>query len=432
MLLAPGLAAAGPPDTRESFPVQSWAIHAQATVVDQGHLALTAPYAGANSLAAVASGRETVDVTLFAGARPWTGAEVWLNPEIDQGFGLSNTLGVAGFPSGEAYKVGKATPYVRLQRAFLRQTIDLGGQSDRLNPDLNQLGGRQAPNRLVLTAGKFSVTDIFDGNVYAHDTKHDFLNWGVIDAGSFDYAADAWGYTVGLAVEWYQGPWTLRAGAFDLSDVPNSAHLDGGFGQFQLIGEIERRYAVAGQPGSIRATGFLTRGRMGRYADAIALSQATGAAPDTALVRRYRSRGGLSLTWQQQITASLGIFARAGLAGGSAEAYEFTDIDRTVSGGFALKGSAWRRPADTFGLALEANGASRLHQLYLAQGGLGILVGDGQLPHPGAEGVLETYYDVPIGRFVHVAADYQFVNNPAYNRDRGPVSIFAARLHAQF
>ncbi len=411
---------------------QAWAIHAQATVVDQAHLAFAAPYAGANSLASKAEGRETLDITLFAGLRPWRGAEVWLNPEIDQGFGLSNTLGVAGFPSGEAYKVGKAAPYVRLQRAFFRQTVDLGGPDTPVDPDLNQLGGRQARDRLVVTAGKFAVTDVFDANAYAHDPKHDFLNWGVIDAGTFDYAADAWGYSAGVAVEWYRGPWTLRSGVFDLSNVPNSAQLDPNFSQFQMVEEIERRFTLAGQPGSLKATAFVTRGRMGLYADALALAAQTGTAPDVARVRRYRGRSGVSLNLQQQVTEDLGVFLRAGVAGGGAEPYEFADIDRTVSGGLSLKGRPWGRNGDTFGLAAELNGVSRAHQNYLAAGGLGILVGDGRLPHPGGEGVIETNYDIPLGRLLHFAVDYQLVANPAYNRDRGPVSIFAGRLHAQF
>ena len=411
---------------------QVWAVHAQATVVDQGHPAFAAPYAGADSLPNQAQGRETLDITLFAGARPWRGAELWLNPEIDQGFGLGDTLGAAGFPSGEAYKVGRATPYLRLQRAFLRQTIDLGGTATAIDPDLNQLGARHREDRLVITIGKFGVTDIFDANAYAHDPKHDFLNWGVIDAGTFDYAADAWGYSEGLAVEWYKGLWTLRSGLFDLSDVPNSARLDPHFGQFQWIEEIERRFTLRGQPGSVKATAFLTRGRMGLYADALALGAVTATAPDVSKVRRYRSRSGLSLDLQQQATADLGVFLRGGLAGGAAEPYEFADIDRTISGGVSLKGRPWGRPGDTFGLSAELNGISRLHQAYLAAGGLGILIGDGRLPHPGTEGIVETYYDIPLGRFLHFAADYQFIDNPAYNRDRGPVSIFAGRLHAQF
>ena len=409
-----------------------FAIHGQTTVVEQAHDAFRSPYEGANSLSSYAIGRETFDATLFGGVRPWKGGELWINPEIDQGFGLSDTLGLAGFPSGEAYKVGKAEPYFRLQRLFFRQTFDLSGKLEPVDAAANQVGGPRAENYVAVTVGKFSVTDVFDQNDLAHDPRHDVLNWALLDAGTFDYAADAWGYTVGAAVEWRQGDWSFRSGAFDLSNVPNSETLDPNFGQFQLIEEAERRFAVAGHAGSLKVTGFLTRGRMGLYADAIALGKATDSAPSTALVRRYRSRTGVSLNLQQQLSETVAVFARAGLAGGGAEPYEFADIDRTVSGGVSLNGARWGRHDDTVALAGVVDAISDEHRRYLAAGGLGILIGDGRLPHYGTEDILETYYDVGLTKIVHAALDFQLVNNPAYNRDRGPVAIGALRVHAQF
>ena len=411
---------------------QDFAVHGQVTVIDQGNLAFRSPYAGINSLPGKAEGRETADVSLDIGQRLWRGAEFWVEPEFDQGFGLHDTTGVAGFPNGEGAKVGRDIFYLRVPRLFLRQTIDLGGDVSKVDADLNQLGGTQSANRLVLTIGKFSVTDVFDTNPYAHDPKHDFLNWAAIDAGSFDYAADAWGYTIGAAVEWYQGPWTLRAGLFDLSQVPNGEKLDPGLHQFQIIGEGERRYAIAGKDGAIKVTGFLSRGRMARFEDAIALGEALGPAPDVALVRRYRSRVGVDVNLQQKLADDLGLFARAGWAQGDVEPYEFADIDRTVSAGLSLSGKRWGRPDDTFAIAGIVNGISKIHQAYLADGGLGILVGDGRLPHPGTENIIETYYSIALAKFLNLSVDYQFVDHPAYNTDRGPVSIFAARLHAQF
>ena len=171
---------------------------------------------------------------------------------------------------------------------------------------------------------------------------------------------------------------------------------------------------------------------MASYADAIALGLATGAPADVALVREYRGRGGISFDLQQELTKDLGFFARGGLAGGNTEPYEFSDIDRTLSAGLSLSGKAWGRTRDTLALAGVLNGISSAHQQYFANGGLGILIGDGQLTHYGPEGILETYYDIGVTKGVHVAVDYQFVNNPGYNRDRGPVSILAARIHAQF
>jgi high affinity Mn2+ porin len=415
----------------QSMPDERFAIHGQLTYVEQETGSFKAPYSGPNSLSP-GRGRETVDATLYIGARLWSGAEVWISPEIDQGFGLNNTLGVAGFPSGEAYRVGKNQPYLRLPRAFVRQTVNLDETTEAVEAAAGQLGGTRSADRWVFTVGKFGVTDIFDTNRYAHDPRGDFLNWSAVDSGSFDYAADAWGFTVGVAVERYQGSWTLRAGVFDLSDIPNSAHLEPGFHEFQIVAEIEKRYELFGQPGRVLVTGFDSRGRMGLLDEAVRLAAVTGRTPDTADVRHYRSRLGVSLDVEQPLSADLGVFARVGKAAGNVEAYEFTDIDRSIEVGASIKGLRWLRPEDTIGVAAIDNGISAARERYLNAGGLGLLVGDGRLPHPGAEQIVETYYDVAVRSWAHLSLDYQWVKNPGYNADRGPVSIVAVRLHAQF
>ncbi len=409
---------------------QRFAVHVQATYGRQWTGGFPAPYAGTNSLSP-SSSSATTDVTLFLGARLWRGAEIWLTPEIDQGFGLDDTVGVAGFPSGLAYKVGAHAPYLRLQRAFVRQTINSGGASETLEGLAQQLAGTHSRDRWVITLGKFSITDVFDTNQYAHDPRVDFLNWAILDTGSFDYAADAWGYTVGIAVERYIGAWTFRAGAFDMSAVPNSKALEPGFHEFQLDGELEWRYQFLGQTGRVLVTGFESRARMALLQDAIDLALATGTTPDPAAVRHYRSRLGIGVSLEQPIASDLGVFLRAGSASANVEAYEFTDIDRTISLGASLRGTRWQRPADTLGVALVDNRISALREQYLNLGGLGILVGDGKLPHPGPEQILETYYSVAALSWLHVAIDYQWVKNPAYNRDRGPASILGLRVHAQ-
>ena len=406
-------------------------IHGQSTFVNQYAPGFHDPYRGTNSFIPH-TGRETWDATLYLGARLWPGAEFWINPEIDQGFGLSKTLGVAGYPSGEAYKVGNNFPYARVPRTFIRQTIGLSGETEEVASDLNQLAGSRLSNRLVITAGKFGVTDIFDTNKYAHDPRNDFLNWAIVDTGTFDYAADAWGFTYGTALEWYQNNWTLRAGVFDLSIEPNSTQLDPGFQQFQLDFEIERRHKLWGQPGKLALTGYLSRGRMGRYHDAVQLAATTGAPADIAAVRHYNSRGGISLNLEQQILSDLGLFARGGLATGDIEPYEFTDVDRTIAAGLSMAGTRWGRPDDTVAVAGVINGITSAHQDFLNAGGLGILIGDGKLPHPGAEYIVEAYYKIKIWPGVFGTVDLQHVNDPAYNRDRGPVWIPGFRLHAEF
>jgi high affinity Mn2+ porin len=407
-----------------------FAFHAQATYLNQYSAPFTAPYKGTNSLASNI-GRETTDITLYAGVRLWQGAEAWVNPELDQGFGLSGSVGAAGFPSGEAYKVGADYPYTRLHRAFLRQTIDLGGETQKVDAGFNQFSGTQTSDRLVFTIGKVGAVDIFDTNRYAHDPRSDFMNWSLVDTGTFDYAADAWGYSVGAAAEWYQGPWTLRGGLFDLSITPNATHLDPTFGQFQWVGEIERRYSIWDQPGKVAVTGFLSRGRMGSFQDAIELAALTGGPADIAAVRQYQSRGGISMNLEQQLLPNVGFFARAGFADGTKEPFDFTDIDRTVAAGFSVSGKQWGRDDDTFGIAGVVNGITNVHQAFLNAGGLGILVGDGMLPHPGNEGILETYYSFQV-LTSKVTLDYQLIVNPAYNRDRGPVSVLGARVHMQY
>lgn len=418
------------PDDAEAAP-QRFAIHGQITYVEQESGGFRAPYAGPNSLAP-RSGAETVDATLFLGARLWSGAEFWLNPEIDQGFGLSNTLGVAGFPSGAAYKVGKSKPYFRLPRAFVRQTVDTGEATETVDASANQLAGSRSPDRWVLTVGKFGVTDVFDTNQYAHDPRADFLNWAAVDAGTFDYAADAWGFTIGAALEWYHEDWTLRAGLFDLSSVPNSEHLEPGGHEYQTIGEIERRYTLGGRAGRSLVTVYQSYGRMALLDDAVRAAQQSGLAVDPAAVREYRTRTGISLSLEQAVNEDVGLFARLGSGSGNVEAYEFTDIDRALELGTSVKGSRWSRAQDTVGLVLLNNRISATRQRYLDAGGLGILVGDGKLPHPGPEQVVETYYNAAVLRGVTVTLDYQWVNNPGYNRDRGPASIVALRVHAQF
>jgi high affinity Mn2+ porin len=419
-------------DKDQSSAPETWAIHGQATFVDQYHPAFRSPYRGPNSLDPGSRGNETADITLFAGVSPWAGGEAWANVEMDQGFGLSGTFGVAAFPSAEAYKVGSAEPYGRLHRLFFRQTFDLGGETQAVEGAANQLAGSRTSDNLIITVGKFSVTDIFDNNSYAHDPKGDFLNWVVVDAGAYDYAADAWAYTYGGAAEWSFGNWTLRGGLFDMSRLPNSTELETGFGQFELVSELERRISAFGHDGKIKLLGWVNRGRMGAYTDAVALARATGTTPDVALVRHYRSRPGASLNLEQGLTDDLGFFLRASSEDGSKESFEFTDINQSLSTGLSLKGTSWERKDDTVGLAFEVAAVSQDARAYFAAGGLGVLVGDGRLPHYGNEVVLETYYDAQLIKGVNAALDYQFIANPGYNPDRGPVSVFGFRLHGEF
>jgi high affinity Mn2+ porin len=430
---APALAQETPPPdvSGSAKPVtpETWTLHVQATDILQHYGAFHSPFQGPNSLPPQATWGNTVDATLYAGVRPWAGAEVWLNLEGYQGYAPGNTLGVAGYINGDGAKVGHAHAYGRIARLFIRQTIDLGGGADDQAADLNELAQHRSKDRLVITAGKLNVTDIFDANKYAHDPRSDFLNWSMIAAGSFDYAADAWGYTYGAAAEWYAGDWTWRGGVFDLSILPNNAVLTSDFHQFQLVGEAERRTSWNGHPGAIRLTAFLTRGNMARYDDATALAHATGQPADVALVRRYRSRPGVHLGFEQEVADGVGVFGRLGWSDGTYESYEYTDIDQTAQAGLSLSGARWGRKNDTLGAAVVVNKLSSAGERYLDAGGLGILVGDGRLPHPGQEEIVEAFYSVQLSRNLHLSFDDQYIAHPAYNRDRGPVNVVGLRLH---
>ena len=422
----------GPAKADDAIP-ESWAAHAQSTFVAQYHPGFRSPFRGPNSLNPHEEARESFDITLYGGVRLWQGAEAWLNPELNQGFGLSNSLGVAGFTNGDTTRVGAANPYPRIPRVFLRQTFDLGGEAEKVEADLNRLAGNQTKDRVVITIGKFSVGDIFDTNQYAHDPRNDFLNWSIISAGSFDYAADAWGYTYGAAAEWYQNWWTVRTGVFNLSRVPNGEALDTQlFDQYQIDQELEERHTIFDQPGKFKVLGFLSHGRMGSYEEATIIALRTGLPADITAVRRGHNKAGVSINLEQQISEDLGFFGRAGWSQGRFEAFEFTDINKTASFGLSLAGNRWNRPDDKVGLAVAINDTSSAAKRFFAAGGLGLLVGDGRLIHAGTENIVETYYNVGAFKKVNFTLDYQFIVNPAYNRDRGPVSVFGFRAHAEF
>jgi len=425
---APSSASSAEPDA--TVPEQ-WAVHGQLTNITQAHSVFNSPYSGPNSLNPNGPTEETTDITLFAGTRLWHGAEIWVNPEIDQGFGFGNTVGMAGFPNGGAYKVGANTAYFRIPRAFIRQVIAPGGSGEQVEGAANQLAGSRAADNLTITVGKFAVPDIFDTNSYAHDPRADFLNWTAIEGGAFDYAADSWGYTYGAAAEWTRSWWTLRAGVFQLSAVPNGKVTGVRFNENSAIVEGEARYQWRGHPGKIKLLAYEDHGAMGSYRDALQLAQQTASTPDVSQVRQVATKPGAAINLEQELMAGLGAFARYSQDDGSKEAYEFTDINRSLSAGLSLKGERWGREQDTVGVALVANRISGAAQAYFAAGGMGVLVGDGRLNYAPEE-ILEAYYALHPNAHLAVTFDFQHANNPAYNQDRGPVSIYGIRVHGEF
>lgn len=409
-----------------------WNVHGQTTLITQGYPSFRAPYQGANSLPGAGRTRETWTVGAFLGWRLWEGAEFYFNPELAQGFGIGGTLGLAGFSNGEAQKGGAEYPKFRAQRYFFRQTFGLGGEQEDVADAANQLAGKRDIDRVTVTVGRFAVGDYFDGNSYAKDPRADFLNWALWASAAYDFPADLPGFTRGAVVELNRKDWAIRVGAFQVPSQPNSDVLT--FKGGGAVVEFEERHTILSQPGKLRVGVFANRGNTGNYRDALGISAANpGLDINDIMVgdRRERSKYGFYLNAEQQIVTDIGVFARASWNDGRNEILSFTDIDRSVSGGLSVKGSYWGRPGDTIGLGGAVNGLSGAHRDFLAVGGKGLLIGDGLLNYRN-ERILETYYAFALDKSLTFTADYQLIANPAYNADRGPVSIFSGRLHGEF
>ena len=410
----------------------SWNVHGQLTFIEQGYPAFRSPYQGPNSLTGANQIQNTTSATAFLGYRPWDGTEIYVNPELMQGFGLDNTLGVAGFPNGEAQKSNFPIPRIDIARVFVRQTFGLGGEQETIEDGPNQLAGKQDISRITVTAGRFSVLDIFDGNTYSHDPRVDFLSWNMYCCGSYDLTMDKIGYTWGAAVELNQKSWTIRGGYFLVPIVSNNNNYDTQiFERGEYIGELELRYSLFSQAGKLRLMGWMNIANMGSYAEALALPVTTPNYPSITQTRQVRTNYGFVANVEQAITSELGIFARASWRPGLVEIIGWTDCDESLSFGTVLKGTAWGRPDDKIGVGGVVEGLSPIARAYFAAGGLGILIGDGQLNYR-PEQIVEVYYAYNLNKSVTLTFDYQFVKNPGYNADRGPVSIFSGRLHAQF
>jgi high affinity Mn2+ porin len=410
----------------------SWNVHGQLTFIEQGYPAFRSPYQGANSLAGSGQIQNTTSATAFVGYRPWDGTEIYIDPELMQGFGLSNTLGVAGFPNGEAQKSNFPMPRLDIARAFVRQTFGLGGEQEAVEDGPNQLAGKRDISRITVTAGRFSVIDIFDGNAYSHDPRLDFINWNMYCCGSYDLTMDKISYTWGASAELNQKSWAIRAGYFLVPDISNSNNFDTHFfGHGEYIGELELRYSLFAQPGKLRLMGWANIANAGSYADALAMPVTTSNYPDITQTRQARTNYGFVANMEQAITRDLGVFSRASWSPGHFEIIGWTDCDESLSFGGVLKGNAWGRPDDRIGVAGVVQGLSPIARAYFAAGGLGILIGDGQLNYR-PEQILEAYYAYSLNRWATLTFDYQFIDNPGYNADRGSVSVFSGRLHAQF
>ncbi|WP_448701203.1 carbohydrate porin [Mucilaginibacter sp. AW1-3] len=414
---------------------EKWSQHFQLTVVDQSHNSFKAPYSGDNSLNPASEEALSITTTLYFGRKLWKNASVYFNPEVSGGSGLSEARGVAGFPNGETFRIGSPAPAVYLARLFYRQYIPLSNSRDLADADANQLREYVPRERIVITAGKFALSDIFDNNQYSHDPRSQFLNWALMSNGGWDYPANTRGYTDGLVVEYIKQGWALRVAGTLVPTYANGPDFD--YNYFKANGstiEFTKDLNINNHKGVIRLLAYRNTSKAPAYREVIDnYNNKTDVSLDVINGKNYGGvKYGFCLNGEQELSKNLGMFLRAGWNDGKTATWVFTEIDQTAGIGFSYKGTAWHRPDDIFGIAADVNGLSQDHRDFLAVGGYGFIIGDGKLPNYKPENIFETYYSAQINKNLFLSVDYQFVANPAYNADRGPVNFFAIRAHVEF
>ena len=415
----------------DTLKLKKFNFHFQQTVITQTKLKFNAPYSGDNSLINKHETASSLTTTLYAGARLWKGAEMYFNPEMSGGAGLSKTLGVAGFPNGETFRVGSAEPAIYIARAYLTHTFGWGSQADTVSDEANQLAGIHSKKYFSITAGKFGLADFFDNNSFSHDPRSQFMNWSLMSNGAWDYPANTRGYVFGFVFELGQPLWTLRLASTMVTNTANGAVWDAKINKAHAFTlEYEKRFIVKGNAGTLRVLAFNNTAKMGSYKAAVATNTVS---PDIESTRAYgRNKYGYGVNLEQNINKRLGVFAKASYNDGKTETWAFTEIDHSISFGGVLNGDSWKQKDASLGMAMVFNGISTPHKTYLSQGGYGFLIGDGKLNY-GTEFITEIFYKSNIyQKKFWLTPDYQFIVNPAYNRDRGPVHVFSIRAHAEF
>ena len=414
----------------DSLKTENFSIHAQTTIINQNKTSFSAKYLGVNSLTTAAESQTSLTSTLYLGARLWSGAHAFLNPEIAGGSGLSGALGIASATNGETFRIGDPAPKMYIARLFFTQIFSLTQASTNQAGDLNQLAGRMPTKYISVTLGKISISDFFDDNKFSHDPRSQFMSWGLMSNGAWDYPANTRGYTPSVVLEYVTPSDEIRYAFSLVPTVANGGDMDWNIskaGSNTL--EYTHRYKISNQDGAIRLLGFFTNAHMGNYREAVALNPSN---PNIHSVEKYgNTKYGFGINAEQNITKELGCFFRASWNDGNNETWAFTEIDRSLSAGLSLTGESWKRKNDNVGLAYVVSGISNAHQSYLKAGGNGFILGDGHLNYT-PEHLTELYYSFQLNQNIYFSANYQLVFNPGYNADRqGPVNVFSGRLHIQ-
>jgi hypothetical protein len=442
---------------------EAWNVYGQFTYISTAKLPFYAPYTNYDtnnglpySLVPDQERSFTGTFTLFFGLRLWPGGEAYFVPEVIAERPLSYLHGIGGaIQNFELQKQGSETPKLYRSRSFVRQTFGFGGARVEKTSDPMQLATKVDSRRLVLTAGNFTILDVFDHNAITWDPRQTFLNMEFMTYASWDFPSDARGYSWGATAELYWDDWAVRIGRITPPQLPNALPIDFRFWKFYGDEiELEHDHEIDKQSGAVRVIGYRNRVDTGRFDDAIALFEANPAAnaanaanatppcpgnygsqnamaPDVCWVRRPNVKVGIGVNLEQHVAEDLGVFFRGMYSDGDTEVDAFNSADRSVAFGAVGKGTLWHRPFDVTGVGYGINWISSAHARYLAMGGLDGFVGDGHLRQAG-ESVVEAFYSFNLLKAIWLTADYQHLANPAFNADRGPVHIVGWRVHAEF
>lgn len=395
--------------------IDNYSLIFQMTSVYQWHSAFKANYSGTNSMLAKEQRALSLTSTVFLDVPLWKGGLLTFNPEMSGGEGLSSAKGLGGFPNGETFRIGEAKPVVYVARMLLQQKIEFGNNKS-----------------LQLVIGKFGLADYFDGNAYSHDPRTQFLNWSLMTNGAWDYAANTRGYTDGIYVNYQFNTWQVRASLSALPTYANGPNVKFSFNKSNAINlEIEKKFIFENKDYcSIKVIGFRNLAGMGNYN--LANNNYSTTPNITSTRGEARTKYGIGINAEFSHSDKWGLFGRISYNDGKNETWAFTEIDKSASLGINLKGQLWNRSNDFAGFALVANDLSTSHQKYQQLGGNGFMIGDGNLNY-GIENIAEAFYsfNIPHSSFT-LSPDYQFVVNPGYNKDRGPVQFLALRFHTQF
>ena len=410
----------------------------QGNIILQWHPSFPAKYSGPNSLSTPAQSATSRVFTIFTGYELTHSTEVFLDIEDSTGTGIGNALGLAGFTNLDVVRTAAGVPLSHapyLARLLVRQVVPLS--KDRVSAERSFLGlATLLPKRrLEFWIGKFTIPDFFDTNGPGSDSHLQFLNWTVDNNGAYDYAANTRGYTDGAMIEFDDGRWSARFAEALMPKVANGVQLDADIARAHAE-NFEADYNggfLRHRAGAIRFLTYLNHADMGNYRRAIDdfLTGETAQPNIIATRRQGRHKYGFGLNFEQNLTDKARAFGRWGWNDGRNESFVYTEVDRTLEFGGDYRGDVWRRKNDRAGAAFTLNAISGDHARYLALGGIGFLLGDGALTY-GREKILEGYYTAHIWRGTFVSFDLQHINNPGYNKDRGPVVVPAVRLHLDF